>query len=161
MDVGKAEQLKKRLGEHRFKISGRRNIEAPEMGYKCLFIHRNWTALAPEDSLIRHYRAAGEGECAWNGNGFGPHNLAGIERPRTSIPRDLIRSTRFAKTGYAIGSKPALTMHLHCSRALKAAFRTCFGLRPPRKSRQSHTLTTKTRLSPSHGIAWPQRSRSA
>ncbi len=72
--VGKADQLGKRLGEHRFKISGRRNIEASEMGFKCLFIHRNWTALAPEGSLIRHYRQAGEGECIWNGNGFGPHD---------------------------------------------------------------------------------------
>jgi Eco29kI restriction endonuclease len=72
--VGKAKQLKKRLGEHRFKISGRRNIEGSEMGFKCLFIHRNWTALAPEDSLIRHYRKVGEGDCAWNGNGFGPHD---------------------------------------------------------------------------------------
>jgi hypothetical protein len=72
--VGKAGQLRKRLSEHRIKISGRRNIEASEMGFKCLFIHHNWTALAPEDSLIRHYRKAGEGECAWNGNGFGPHD---------------------------------------------------------------------------------------
>ncbi len=72
--VGKAEQLKKRLGEHRFKISGRQHIESSDMGFKCLFIHRNWTALAPEDSLIRHYRAASEGGCAWNGNGFGPHD---------------------------------------------------------------------------------------
>jgi len=59
--VGKAEQIKKRLGEHRLKISGRRNIEVSDMGFKCLFIHRNWSALAPEDSLIRHYRAARRG----------------------------------------------------------------------------------------------------
>jgi hypothetical protein len=72
--VGKATQLRNRLGEHRFKISGRQNIELSEVGFKCLFIHRNWTALAPENSLIQHYRAVGEGECAWNGNGFGPHD---------------------------------------------------------------------------------------
>ena len=72
--VGKADQLRSRLSEHSFKISGRRNINHSEMGFKCLFIHRNWTALAPEGSLIRHYREAGAGECAWNGNGFGPHD---------------------------------------------------------------------------------------
>jgi hypothetical protein len=72
--VGKAGSLKKRLGEHRYKISGRQNIDVADMGFKCLFVHRNWTTLAPEDSLIKHYREAGEGECAWNGNGFGPHD---------------------------------------------------------------------------------------
>jgi hypothetical protein len=70
----KADRLANRLREHRFKISGRQNIGVTEMGFKCLFIHRNWTALAPEDSLIKHYREAGQGQCAWNGNGFGPHD---------------------------------------------------------------------------------------
>lgn len=72
--VGKAEHLKKRLKEHRIKISGRCNIQVSEMSFKCLFIHPNWTTLSPENSLIQYYRKAGEGECAWNGNGFGPHD---------------------------------------------------------------------------------------
>jgi hypothetical protein len=72
--IGKSKNLQKRLEEHRFKISGRQNILVSDMGFKCLFIHRNWTVLAPEDSLIHHYRKAGEGDCAWNGNGFGPHD---------------------------------------------------------------------------------------
>ena len=85
--VGKADSLRKRLAEHRFKISGRHNIRAEDMGFKCLFVHPNWTALAPEDSLIKHYRQAGEGECAWNGNGFGPHD-PGRERETTNKAPD-------------------------------------------------------------------------
>jgi len=42
--VGKADSLKRRLGEHRRKISGRQNIDVAEMGYKCLFVHPNWTS---------------------------------------------------------------------------------------------------------------------
>ncbi len=71
--VGKADNLRKRLTEHRFKISGRRNISPDEMGFKCLYVHKNWTALAPEDSLIKHYKKQ-PGLCEWNGNGFGPHD---------------------------------------------------------------------------------------
>jgi hypothetical protein len=85
--VGKADSLRKRLGEHRHKISGRLNIDGGDMGFKCLFVHRNWTTLAPEDSLIRYYRKAGEGECAWNGNGFGPHD-PGRERETTNKAPD-------------------------------------------------------------------------
>jgi hypothetical protein len=85
--VGKAERLVRRLTEHRFKISGRHNIDVSEMGFKCLFIHRNWTALAPEESLIAYYRAAGDGQSAWNGNGFGPHD-PGRERETTDKAPD-------------------------------------------------------------------------
>ncbi len=97
--VGKAGQLRRRLEEHRFKISGRRNIEVSEMGFKCLFIHRNWTALAPEDSLIRHYREAGEGECAWNGNGFGPHD-PGRDRETTDKRPDRFDSQYPIRKGW-------------------------------------------------------------
>lgn len=85
--VGKADSLKRRLGEHRHKISGRQNISVQDMAFKCLFVHANWTTLAPENSLIKHYRKAGEGECAWNGNGFGPHD-PGRERETTNKPPD-------------------------------------------------------------------------
>jgi hypothetical protein len=85
--VGKADSLKRRLGEHRDKISGRLNIDVADMGFKCLFVHPNWTTLAPEDSLIKYYRKAGEGECAWNGNGFGPHD-PGRERETTNKAPD-------------------------------------------------------------------------
>jgi len=85
--VGKADSLKKRLSEHGHKISGRHNIDIADMGFKCLFVHPNWTTLAPENSLIKHYRKAGEGQCAWNGNGFGPHD-PGRERETTNKPPD-------------------------------------------------------------------------
>jgi hypothetical protein len=71
--VGKADKLRSRLSEHRFKILGRRNIAIGEMGFKCLTVHKNWTAVAPESSLISHYKAQA-GICEWNGNGFGPHD---------------------------------------------------------------------------------------
>jgi hypothetical protein len=83
--VGKADS-KKQLGEHRH-IRGRLNIDVADMGFKCLFVHPNWTTLAPENSLIKYYRHAGEGECAWNGNGFGPHD-PGRERETTNKAPD-------------------------------------------------------------------------
>jgi hypothetical protein len=73
MYVGKAENLRSRLTQHREKISGRRNIDVDEMGFKCLTVHQNWTALAPENSLIEHYKTQA-GVCEWNGNGFGIHD---------------------------------------------------------------------------------------
>ncbi|MBI3665867.1 MAG: Eco29kI family restriction endonuclease [Acidobacteria bacterium] len=85
--VGKADSLKKRLAEHHEKVSGRKNISVADMGFKCLFVHPNWTALAPEDSLIKYYRKAGTGKCAWNGNGFGPHD-PGRERETTNKAPD-------------------------------------------------------------------------
>lgn len=72
--VGKADDLPKRLGEHHFKITGRNGLNISDMGFKCLYVHENWTTLAPESSLISHYKAAASGDCEWNGNGFGPHD---------------------------------------------------------------------------------------
>ena len=85
--VGQARSLKKRLGEHHEKISGRRNIDVGDMGFKCLYVHPNWTALAPEDALIKYHRKLGKGTCPWNGNGFGPHD-PGRERETTNKPTE-------------------------------------------------------------------------
>ena len=83
--VGKADSggLRKRLQEHHHKISGRRNIDVSDMGFKCLYVHRNWTSLAPEKILIKHFKDAGHGE--WNGIGFGPHD-PGRDRETTAKP---------------------------------------------------------------------------
>jgi len=72
--VGKAENLPARLREHRLKLSGRCGINAADVGFKCLYVHENWTTLAPETSMIRHYKTTSSGVCEWNGNGFGPHD---------------------------------------------------------------------------------------
>ncbi|WP_460900171.1 Eco29kI family restriction endonuclease [Paraburkholderia jirisanensis] len=72
--VGKADSLPDRLREHRLKISGRRGINVDDIGFKCLYVHENWTTLAPETSMIRHHKKKGPGLCEWNGNGFGPHD---------------------------------------------------------------------------------------
>ena len=85
--VGKADQLRRRLMDHFEKITGRKNITVHEMEFTCLFVHPNWTALAPEDALIKYYRHSGTGECSWNGNGFGPHD-PGRPRETTGKPPD-------------------------------------------------------------------------
>ncbi len=85
--VGQAKSLKRRLTEHRTKISGRRNIDVASMGFNCLYVHQNWTALAPEVSLIKHYNALGKDSCPWNGNGFGPHD-PGRQRETTNKPTE-------------------------------------------------------------------------
>jgi len=45
------------------------------------------TGRAPENFLIKYYRKEGEGECAWNGNGFGQHD-PGRERETTNKAPD-------------------------------------------------------------------------
>jgi hypothetical protein len=84
--VGKADNLRSRIAQHLSKIMGRRNIQAEEMAFKCLTVHKNWTALAPENSLIAHYKLQ-PGLCEWNGNGFGIHD-PGRERETTNKPPD-------------------------------------------------------------------------
>jgi Eco29kI restriction endonuclease len=84
--VGKTDgSMRKRLSEHVEKISGRNNISLDEMTFSALYVSPNWTALAPETTLIAHYRR--EGLCAWNGNGFGPHD-PGRSREETNKPPD-------------------------------------------------------------------------
>lgn len=80
--VGKAQNLKKRLVEHHDKIAGRLNIDVVDVAFTCLFVHPNWTGLAPEAALINHHKKARKGACAWNGNGFGPHDT-GRDRDTT------------------------------------------------------------------------------
>ena len=85
--VGKAASLPKRLTDHQRKIAGRKNIALADMTFKCLLIHPNWTALAPETALIQHFKTADDRKCAWNGNGFGPHD-PGRDRETTNKPPD-------------------------------------------------------------------------
>jgi hypothetical protein len=85
--VGKAENLPRRLSEHLTKIKGRVNISPKDMGFKCLYVGKNWTTLAPEEALIKYFKAQGEGQCEWNGNGFGPHD-PGRERETTDKPAE-------------------------------------------------------------------------
>lgn len=84
--VGKTNDLQKRLREHYEKISGRMNINVSDMEFSALLVHPNWTALAPETALIKHYKKAVVG-CEWNGNGFGPHD-PGRDRETTNKPPD-------------------------------------------------------------------------
>lgn len=84
--VGKADNLPRRLHDHLRKISGRQRILLEEMSFKCLYVHPNWTALAPEKSLIEYYKASGAG-CEWNGIGFGPHD-PGRDRETTNKSPD-------------------------------------------------------------------------
>ena len=83
--VGRADNLNSRVSQHLEKISGRLNIVASDMGFKALYVHKNWNTLAPEDTLIKHFKAHGAGFCEWNGNGFGPHD-PGRQREETNKP---------------------------------------------------------------------------
>ncbi|MGH9397970.1 MAG: Eco29kI family restriction endonuclease [Terriglobia bacterium] len=83
--VGKTESLRKRLQEHHEKISGRRKLKLTDVEFTCLSVRSNIHAVS-ESSLIRHYKSV-PGACAWNGNGFGPHD-PGRERETTNKPPD-------------------------------------------------------------------------
>lgn len=81
--VGKADNVRARLTDHFSKLTGRRNVVLSDITFTCLYVHKNWTALAPEASLISHYKALNAGDCAWNGTGFGPHD-PGRDRETTN-----------------------------------------------------------------------------
>lgn len=83
--VGKTDYLRKRLQEHHQKIIGRKNIRPSDVRLTCLSVHSGIHAVS-EVSLINHYKAA-PGGCAWNGNGFGPHD-PGRTRETTNKPPD-------------------------------------------------------------------------
>ena len=85
--VGKADNLRRRLSEHHFKIMGRRKIDIGEITFTCLTVHKNWTAFAPESSLIGYYKQQPGNLCEWNGNGFGPHD-PGRDRETTNKAPD-------------------------------------------------------------------------
>ncbi|GAA3616833.1 Eco29kI family restriction endonuclease [Streptomyces chitinivorans] len=81
--VGKADKsLPTRINKHLRKISGRRNIALSEMTFTCLYVAEDFSALAPEKLLIKHYK--GRGEIPWNNNGFG-NNDPGKRRDETVV----------------------------------------------------------------------------
>lgn len=70
--AGKADNLRGRLGDHKFKVSGRRNIDLDTVRFKCLILEASWSTSANESLLIEHYQS--NGQCEWNLNGFGTND---------------------------------------------------------------------------------------
>lgn len=68
--AGKADALAERLGEHLWKLCGRKGIDLATVGFKALLLDENWSTSANEGLLINHFKA--KNECRWNGSGFGP-----------------------------------------------------------------------------------------
>ncbi|WP_026422602.1 GIY-YIG nuclease family protein [Actinokineospora inagensis] len=68
--VGKADKtLPGRLKNHLRKLSGRLGIDLAHVTFSCLYVDEDFSALAPEQLLISHYK--GKGGISWNNNGFG------------------------------------------------------------------------------------------
>jgi hypothetical protein len=82
--VGKADNLRSRLGQHRRKLSGRQGVDLGQVKFAALETNPNWTALAPEASLIAHFTQAGL--AAWNGNGYGNHDPGRNREERNEAP---------------------------------------------------------------------------
>lgn len=71
MYIGKADKnLRGRLDRHYRMLTARQNIETDQLGFKALFIHRNWTTWTTEAALIRFF---GE-ESPWNASGMGSND---------------------------------------------------------------------------------------
>jgi hypothetical protein len=86
MYAGKADDsLPKRLEEHRWNLSGRKNVDLGKLGFKGLIIHRNWATSVHESILIRHFRD--QGMCEWNLTGLGNHD-PGRNREDTVTPEE-------------------------------------------------------------------------
>ncbi len=73
--VGKSEEpLATRLDQHRRRCSGRRNIDAADMSFSCLYVDAFVDAAAPERMLIERYQR--EGMAPWNNDvGFAPKDV--------------------------------------------------------------------------------------
>lgn len=71
--VGKADSsLPQRLGQHRFKLSGRLNVDPEAVGFTCVYVEEDLEAVAPERLLINRFRE--QGGVPWNTNGFGSND---------------------------------------------------------------------------------------
>jgi hypothetical protein len=68
--IGKANHLAKRLERHHRELSARQNIDVTKLGFKALYIHRNWTTWTTEEAMIRHF----SGTPLWNTSGFGSND---------------------------------------------------------------------------------------
>jgi hypothetical protein len=68
--VGKAGRLAGRLSRHLRELSARQNLDVSTLGFKALYIHRNWTTWTTEEAMIRHF---GSSEL-WNTSGFGSND---------------------------------------------------------------------------------------
>jgi len=79
--VGKSDDsLYSRLDDHRVKIGARLNISVEDILFKCLYLDKNWSAMAHEGSLIKSFCSLG----GWNSKGFGNHD-PGRERDTTVV----------------------------------------------------------------------------
>ncbi|MBO1414619.1 Eco29kI family restriction endonuclease [Streptomyces sp. FH025] len=83
--VGKAEKsLPQRILKHLRKVSGRQGVSQDEMFFTCLYVDEDFSALAPEKLLIKHYKQ--KKQIPWNNNGFG-NNDPGKRRDDTVVSR--------------------------------------------------------------------------
>jgi Eco29kI-like restriction endonuclease len=84
--VGKADRsLPSRLANHLRKLSGRRNIDLRDVSFSCLYVDEDFSALAPEQLLISHYKEMGN--ISWNNNGFGNKD-PGRQRDSTILKKN-------------------------------------------------------------------------
>ncbi len=69
--IGKADKnLRGRLERHYRMLSARQNIDISKLGFKAIFIHRNWTTWTTEAALIRFFGQ----ESPWNASGMGSND---------------------------------------------------------------------------------------
>lgn len=79
--IGKADRsLRTRLRRHLRSLSARQNIDVTRLGFKALYIHKNWTTWTSEDVLLRRFAET----CAWNSSGYGS-NDPGRNREQTDL----------------------------------------------------------------------------
>jgi len=77
--VGKADKLRHRLVRHMKALSARCGIKVETIGFKALYIHRNWTTWTTETAMIDFF---GSNRLPWNASGYGS-NDPGRKRDHT------------------------------------------------------------------------------
>lgn len=124
MYIGKADDsLPKRLGEHLWNLTGRKNVDVRELGFKCLMMHPGWMPSTHEDILIRHYEKVAP--CEWYRLGLGNHD-PGRNREGTKTAKYDRRypiKEDFVPPGVVVGDWNARELLRHVKEALPYIFR--------------------------------------
>ncbi|QIK81508.1 hypothetical protein G7069_07820 [Lysobacter sp. HDW10] len=79
--LGKAVNIKERLLQHLIKLSGRRNINLLDVGYKALLLDKSMSTAANETVLLGFFQQ--KYPEMWNNKGFGPKD-PGRQRDNTN-----------------------------------------------------------------------------
>jgi hypothetical protein len=146
--VGKADNsLRERLEEHLGKLKARQQIDISKVGFRCLYLDANWSALAHEETLINHFKTAGYAK--WNATGFGIHD-PGRNRDSTELDENHFDRLHPIDDSILVGLNPGRHSVLEALQKVKGSLPYLVRFESTREARElmaSNHITTTQGLS--------------